>query len=80
MKTNIYFVRHAESNFVPNDDNCSRPLSAKGKEDAENLIKYFSGINITKVLSSPYNRAVHTVQDIAEDKGLDIELIEYVRR
>ncbi len=79
METNIYFVRHAESNFTPDDDNASRPLSAKGKEDAEKLIQYFNGINITKVLSSPYHRAVHTVEGIAEDKGLDIERIDDFR-
>ena len=61
---------------VPNDDNYSRPLSAKGKEDAEKLIKYFSDINITKVLCIPYQRAVHTVEVIAENKGLEIELID----
>jgi len=79
METRIYFVRHAESNFTPDDDNYSRPLSAKGKEDAEKLIQYFSDINITKVLSSPYHRAVNTVQGIAEDKGLDTELIDNFR-
>ncbi len=73
METNIYFVRHAESNFTPDDDNYSRPLSAKGKEDAEKLIKYFRDIDITKVLSSPYHRAVHTVECIAENKDLEIE-------
>lgn len=79
METKIYFVRHAESDFTPDDDNYSRPLTAKGKEDAERLIKYFRDIDITKVLSSPYHRAVQTVGGIAEAKGLEIERIDDFR-
>lgn len=79
METKIYFVRHAESDFTPDDDNYTRPLTAKGKEDAERLIHYFSDIDITKVLSSPYHRAVNTVEGIAKDKGLEIELIDDLR-
>ena len=79
METKIYFVRHAESDFSPDDDNYTRPLTAKGKKDAKKLIKYFSDINITKALSSPYHRAVHTVEGISENKGLEIELIDDFR-
>jgi len=79
VETKIYFVRHAESDFTPDDDNYTRPLTAKGKEDAERLIHYFSDIDITKVLSSPYHRAVNTVEGIAKDKGLEIELIDDLR-
>ncbi|MFW6036176.1 MAG: histidine phosphatase family protein [Halothermotrichaceae bacterium] len=79
METNIYFIRHAESDFTPDDDNYIRPLTEKGKEDAERLIKYFSDINITKALSSPYHRAVHTIKGVAENKDLEIELIDDFR-
>jgi len=79
VETKIYFVRHAESDFTPDDDNYTRPLTAKGKEDAERLIHYFSDIDITKVLSSPYHRAVNTVEGIAKDKGLEIERIDDFR-
>ncbi len=79
METNIYFVRHTESRYTPDDDNYSRPLSLKGKEDAEKLIHYFRDIKISKVLSSPYHRAVHTVEGISRDKNLEIELIDDFR-
>lgn len=79
METNIYFIRHAESKYKPDDDNYSRPLSLKGKENAERLVKYFSNINITKVLSSPYHRAVQTVKGIADEKDLEIDLIDDFR-
>lgn len=79
MSTNIYLVRHAESKYIPNDDDYNRPLSSKGKKDAKRLVKFFSDFNITKVISSPYLRAVHTVEVIAKDKDLEIELINDFR-
>lgn len=79
VETSIYLIRHAESRYIPEDDNYSRPLSLKGKEDAESLTQYFGDFKITRVLSSPYLRASHTVEGIAEDKNLKIELIDDVR-
>jgi len=43
MKTNIYFVRHAESNYVPEDDDFYRPLSFLLSFENENL-KYIKQI------------------------------------
>ncbi|ERI92226.1 phosphoglycerate mutase family protein [Clostridiales bacterium oral taxon 876 str. F0540] len=74
MHTNIYFIRHAEVKYTPDD--FIRPLTDKGKEDALTLVKVFKEINITKVISSPYKRAVSTVEPIAKEKHLDIETIE----
>lgn len=79
MTTNIYFVRHAESKYTPKDDDFSRPLSEKGKEDVEKVTKLFKDLDISKVLSSPYVRAVHTVESLAKDKGLEVELVEDFR-
>ncbi|OCL26612.1 hypothetical protein U472_11550 [Orenia metallireducens] len=76
MKTNIYFVRHAESNYVPKDDDFYRPLSEKGKNDVKRVTDFFKDLNITRVLSSPYIRAVHTVEGVSKDKNLDMEIIE----
>jgi len=76
MGTNIYFVRHAESNYVPEDDDFYRPLSEKGKNDVIKVTGFFKNLNITRVLSSPYIRAVHTVEDVSKDKGLDMQIIE----
>ncbi|MBL4937700.1 histidine phosphatase family protein [Clostridium sp. YIM B02515] len=74
MYTNIYFVRHAEVKYTP--DEFIRPLTEKGQADATRLVKVFKDINITRVISSPYKRAVSTVELIAKDKCLDIETID----
>ncbi|PRX17819.1 2,3-bisphosphoglycerate-dependent phosphoglycerate mutase [Orenia metallireducens] len=79
MTTKIYLVRHAQSKYVPHDDDFHRPLSKKGKEDVEKITKYFKKVNINRVLSSPYTRAVHTIEGVANTKGLDIELIDDFR-
>src|SRR5690554_4913325 len=79
VSTKIYLVRHAESKYIPNDDNYSRPLTSKGEKDAETLIGFFKEININKVYSSPYIRSVHTVRGIAKEKSLDIELMNEFR-
>lgn len=77
MSTTIYLVRHAEISFIP--DKNRRSLSERGKKGAKALSKRFRSYNITKVISSPYLRAVDTVKAIAEERGLDIEIIDDFR-
>jgi 2,3-bisphosphoglycerate-dependent phosphoglycerate mutase len=60
MITNIYFVRHADSSYTPEELN--RPLSEKGIKDAKKVTELLSHENITKVISSPYKRAIQTVE------------------
>lgn len=74
METNIYFIRHASIEYTPDD--YSRALSEKGKEDVVKLTERFREYKVTKVLSSPYLRAVNTVKAIAEERGLIVETIE----
>lgn len=74
MKTNIYFVRHAEINYIP--DEYSRPLTEKGKMDVLKLTELFRKYEVSKVISSPYLRAVNTVEGIAKDREIVIEIID----
>jgi len=72
MITNIYFVRHAHSTYTPEE--LSRPLSERGLKDAEKVTKLLSEYNITHVISSPYNRAVQSVEGIANLFQLNISI------
>lgn len=72
MITNIYFVRHADSLYTPDEFN--RPLSEKGLRDAKKVTELLSHKNITKVISSPYKRAIQTVEGIANYFELPILL------
>lgn len=70
MLTNIYLVRHAHSIYTP--DELGRPLSAEGFTDAENICKILAKENIDVIISSPYKRAIQTVEGLAKLKGKEI--------
>ncbi len=63
MHTNIYLVRHAHSTYTP--DELGRPLSEKGKKDAKRVTELLKNRHIDVVISSPYRRAIETVEGIA---------------
>ncbi|TQR18638.1 histidine phosphatase family protein [Psychrobacillus soli] len=75
--TNLYFVRHAHSIYSP--DELNRPLSERGMEDAKLTTNLLKVLQIDQVISSPYKRAVQTVEGIAELIGKEIELIDDFR-
>lgn len=77
MKTNIYLVRHAHSIYTPEE--LERPLSPAGMEDARGVAEVLLGEKITHVVSSPYRRAVQTVEGVAAALKLKIELNEGFR-
>lgn len=77
MIANIYFVRHANSVYTP--DELNRPLSEKGIKDAQKVTELLSRENINKVISSPYRRAIQTVEGIADYFGLSISIDEGFR-
>lgn len=72
MITNIYFVRHAHSTYTPEE--LSRPLSERGLEDANLVTRLLSHENITHVFSSPYKRAIQTVEGVANFYSLNISI------
>ncbi|WP_042473595.1 histidine phosphatase family protein [Bacillus ndiopicus] len=66
----IYFVRHAHSHYTP--DEYGRPLSEEGIAEALKLTKVFNAIEIHAMYASNYQRAIETIQPIANDKNLPI--------
>lgn len=78
MTTTVYFVRHAEPDYTVHDD-MMRPLTERGLKDARGLIDFFAGLQIHKVLSSPFKRAFDTVEPMALDRGIEIEVVEDFR-
>jgi len=76
--TTVYFIRHAEPNY-DNHDDLSRELSKKGLEDRKRVTSFLLDKSIDIVLSSPYKRAMDTVSDFAQQKGLDITVIDGFR-
>lgn len=70
--TNLYFVRHAHSTYTP--DELSRPLSKQGFNDAKTVTELLKKEEIDYVYSSPYKRAILTVEGIAKYIGKEIRL------
>ncbi len=80
MKKNpvAFFVRHGNTNS--NSEGKFRgaaniPLDAKGKQQAKELGNYFKNIPISKVFSSPKNRAKDTAEAIARPKKLNVTVL-----
>ncbi|MET3696866.1 2,3-bisphosphoglycerate-dependent phosphoglycerate mutase [Bacillus oleivorans] len=77
METNLYFVRHAHSIYTPEE--LERPLSETGVRDAVRVTEFLKKEVIDQVVSSPYKRAMQTVEGIASFIGKDIEIVEDLR-
>lgn len=73
METWIYLIRHAESPFVLGEEE-TRGLSEKGHKDAKRVSEILLREGIDVVISSNYQRAVQTVQDLAESLGVAIQI------
>ncbi|GIP32774.1 histidine phosphatase family protein [Paenibacillus sp. J2TS4] len=74
MKTTIYMVRHAESPYIFGQEQ-TRGLSEEGLAAARKVADILEGMEVDYIISSNYARAVQTVQNLAERKGLPV--IEY---
>ena len=70
MNNTYYFIRHAHSNYTP--DEINRPLSDKGQESLAQL-EFLADKPITAIYSSPYQRAIQTVEPLAQSLKLAIQ-------
>ena len=70
MHNTYYFIRHAHSNYTP--DEINRPLSDKGRESLAQ-IEFLADKPITAIYSSPYRRAIQTVELLAQSLKLAIQ-------
>ena len=74
----LYLVRHGKAGDREGwtEDDRLRPLSRKGRQQAEGLVELFDGRNIDRVISSPYDRCVQTVRPLAIARHLPVEETE----
>ncbi|WP_408894787.1 histidine phosphatase family protein [Paenibacillus taichungensis] len=63
--TALYFVRHAESEYIEGQER-ERSLTEQGKRDAASVAGLLHREQIRLFYSSPYRRAVDTIQGLAE--------------
>lgn len=77
MITNLYFVRHAHSNYSV--DELGRPLSEQGLVDAKHITDLLMRENIDAVVSSPYKRAIQTVEGVAKHLEKEIVIVDELK-
>ena len=76
--TTIYFIRHAEPDYT-NLSDMDRPLTQKGRNDCKLVTSYLRDKNIDLVISSPFKRAVETIQPFADSYNHKIMIVEGFR-
>ena len=71
----VYLVRHAKAGDreLWTEDDRLRPLTAKGRRQAEGLVTLFQDRAVDRVLSSPFVRCVQTVRPLALARHLPVE-------
>jgi 2,3-bisphosphoglycerate-dependent phosphoglycerate mutase len=77
----IVLVRHAEA-VAPSDpryEENDRPLTDAGRRDAERLADELADEAVGAIYSSPYPRAVQTVEPLARRLGTEINLVDDLR-
>ncbi|WP_342615496.1 histidine phosphatase family protein [Peribacillus frigoritolerans] len=72
MIKKIYVVRHCEAQGQPSESQ----LTKKGLKQAKYLSEFFSNTKIDRIISSPFLRAIQSVEPISEKIYLKIEIDE----
>ncbi|WP_160036935.1 histidine phosphatase family protein [Paenibacillus sp. An7] len=78
MKTIIYMVRHAESPYTEGNER-TRGLTLDGKMNAKKITEILKDEGINVIISSPYVRAILTLEGLAKELELDIQIFEDLR-
>ncbi|MGM7681139.1 histidine phosphatase family protein [Cytobacillus sp. Hm23] len=74
MHTYIYMVRHGESPKGENER--TRGLTEKGKLDSCRITELLHGEGIGVFVSSPYQRAILTIEELAQRSGQKVIIFE----
>ncbi|PEZ00461.1 histidine phosphatase family protein [Bacillus sp. AFS018417] len=78
MYTYIYMVRHGESPKIEEDER-TRGLTEKGRLDTYRVTELLKDEGVDTFISSPYSRAVLTIENLAHFYGKEILIYENLR-
>ncbi|GAF63846.1 phosphoglycerate mutase [Bacillus sp. TS-2] len=70
MDQNIYIIRHCEAEGQSPEST----LTEKGFNQANDLADFLSDFEVDRVISSPFLRALQTIQPFATNKNIEIEV------
>lgn len=71
----IYFIRHCEAEGQASE----APLTERGMRQADDLAEFFSKVNIDQIISSPYRRALQTIEPLAKRINIKIKINEQLK-
>lgn len=76
----LYLVRHGESEFNKQriHQDHTPVLSERGIEQAQFVARRLTNVPLTKIIASPYPRAKHTAEIIAEHLNLPLEFSDFL--
>lgn len=72
MEKRFYFIRHCEAEGQPPQ----APLTEKGAKQAEALSEFFSTIKMDRIISSPFLRAIKSIEPTSQKHNVKIEIDE----
>ncbi|MGE6226793.1 histidine phosphatase family protein [Paenibacillus chitinolyticus] len=78
MKTFVYMVRHGESPKTEGNER-TRGLTLKGSSDAQIVAQLLKDEGIDTIISSPYKRAILTLEGLARSLGKEMIVIEELK-
>jgi 2,3-bisphosphoglycerate-dependent phosphoglycerate mutase len=67
---NIYMIRHCEAEGQEPEAS----LTDKGIQQAIDLAAFFEKRKVDRIISSPFKRAIQTIQPLANERDVDIEM------
>jgi phosphohistidine phosphatase SixA len=72
----LLLIRHASAGKRADweGDDRKRPLDEHGRGQAETLVQALARYSLERIVSSPYDRCVETVEPLAAARGLAVEL------
>jgi 8-oxo-(d)GTP phosphatase len=71
----VYVLRHTKAGQSWSEGGLDeeRPLTRRGRKQALRLVERFQGIDLQRIVSSPFVRCVQTVEPLAEARGITLE-------
>lgn len=69
---NVYIVRHCEAEGQSSDSQ----LTEQGLKQALDLSEFFSESKVNRIISSPYERAIQSIQPLAKLINVEVEIDE----
>ena len=67
----LYLVRHAHADYGPDE---TRSLSESGRKATVRVADLLLDRDVSAIVSSPYRRAIETVQPLADRLGLPVQI------